>query len=176
MKKFVVDQTLSLVFIFQKRDGEYKMLLGKKNKPGKAIDGRYNGLGGKSQENETTVDCAVREVEEEARIKISKERLVKVGKILNQNLLVDVFIYKVEDDEFLNPESSAEQDMQNFSWFSEGEVSALKYEDKTIQGNDIVYTGAWENFLRILNNQPIKEFELDKSVNEAGRIFRNSMK
>lgn len=169
-------QKLSLVFIFKKVDGEYKILLGKKNKPGKPIHGRYNGLGGKCEAGENVEDCAVREVAEEARVKISKEQLKKVGQITNQNMFVDVFIYIAGEYEDINPISSGEQDMQNFSWFSETDTNSLVKEGYTIQGNDSVYKGVWLNLSRLIRGEPINEFVLDKSHNEAGNLFRQSMK
>lgn len=56
-----------------------KILLGQK-KQGFGV-GKWNGFGGKIEDNETVLECAVRELREEAGLKTQKENLVWAGRI-----------------------------------------------------------------------------------------------
>lgn len=56
-----------------------KILLGRK-KQGFGV-GKWNGFGGKIEDNETILECAVRELREETGLRTQKENLVWTGRI-----------------------------------------------------------------------------------------------
>lgn len=93
-----IDATLAFVF---NRDLS-KVLLIKKMKPIQHA-GLLNGLGGKLEAHESHIDCVIREVEEEAGLKISKSRLIDIGKMSWSNWEVSLWtcvIDTVESDDF----------------------------------------------------------------------------
>jgi 8-oxo-dGTP diphosphatase len=67
-----------------------KVLLIRKERP-LAHKGKYNGLGGKTEQDETALACIVREVEEEAGIKTEPSEWKKVGKLVWTEWTVEVF-------------------------------------------------------------------------------------
>ena len=82
MKKYTVG------FIFNKSHS--KVLLVHKISP-EWQNGKINGVGGKLEEGETSLDCIVREVREETSLKTKKNDWVLVGRIFGDDWFVDVF-------------------------------------------------------------------------------------
>jgi len=74
MKKY------SMVFIFTKDLS--KVLLIHKTRP-EWQKGKLNGLGGKIEENESPVDCVLREVKEESTLGINQDDLRYFGEMIN---------------------------------------------------------------------------------------------
>lgn len=62
---------LSTVCYIEK-NGKYLMLHRNKNKKNDANDGKWIGVGGKFEKDESAVDCVIREVYEETNLKITK--------------------------------------------------------------------------------------------------------
>jgi ADP-ribose pyrophosphatase YjhB (NUDIX family) len=102
---------------------EKKILLGKK-KRGFGV-GKYNGYGGKAKDKESIEDTAMRELFEEAGVKIFKENLKKVAELTftfpnrsEWNQVVHVFTVEQWEG---NPKESEEMTAE---WFS---LSAIPY-------------------------------------------------
>jgi 8-oxo-dGTP pyrophosphatase MutT (NUDIX family) len=81
-----------------------KILLGMKKRG--FGEGKFNGFGGKPKEEEKIEDTAIRELYEEAGVKVTKEELGKVGKLNftfsekpEWNQVVHLFIAKIWDGE-----------------------------------------------------------------------------
>jgi len=64
---------------------ENKILLGMKKRG--FGQGKYNGFGGKPQSNETILEAAVREMQEESNIKVSANHLQKKAELTSGSLL-----------------------------------------------------------------------------------------
>ena len=105
---------LSLVFFIYFENNKKFILLGRQA-PNKRLAGIRNGSGGKCEGNESTEDCAVRETKEEFGIQIKKEELVLVGKIVDETMVVDVFI--VLTKEKFNPPAD-NNEFVDVRWFA----------------------------------------------------------
>lgn len=109
---------LTVVFpIHTTPDGVIKILMGKKA-PGTKLAGFRNGYGGKCEEGEDMLDCAVREVKEETNLDLDKENLIYVGKIIEGEKHVYFYIY------FFNTEIQLPDNDKDFidnRWFVLGE-------------------------------------------------------
>lgn len=81
-------KTYTLGFIFSQDLSE--VLLMHKNRPDWQV-GRLNGVGGKIEVNEESVDCIVREVLEEAGVKTEKESWTYFGEIKSDDWRVDLY-------------------------------------------------------------------------------------
>ncbi len=104
---------LSLVF-FSYFEGDKKYILMGKYTKGKRLEGILNGYGGKCEKLESALDCAVREVEEEMEQKFEKGKFIKVGKIFDENILVDVFVV-ILDKKIEPPKNNSE--FIDVKWF-----------------------------------------------------------
>jgi 8-oxo-dGTP pyrophosphatase MutT (NUDIX family) len=101
----------SLVFFVRINKGKKEIMMGKKNSPNKPkLHGKRNGFGGGCEGNENTVECAIREVEEETRIskdsrgiELDKKDLISVGKIIDKNdgRNVEIFFVIWDEERFL---------------------------------------------------------------------------
>lgn len=94
-------------------DGVVKILMGRKA-PGTKLAGFRNGYGGKCEEGESPLDCAVREVKEETDLDLEKEKLVYIGKIIEGDKHVYFYIYFFDSEIYL-PDS--EKDFVDNRWF-----------------------------------------------------------
>jgi hypothetical protein len=97
-----------------------KILMGKKA-PGTKLVGFRNGYGGKCEEGEAPLDCAVREVKEETGLDLEKEKLIYIGKIIEGDKHVYFYIYFF-DSEIHLPDS--EKDFVDNRWFTLYEKSS----------------------------------------------------
>jgi len=98
-------------------DGD-KVLLGMKKRG--FGEGNWNGFGGKVKEGETFEQTAVREVEEEASIKVNELEKRGIMRFRNEgeDILIEVHIYRVLDYEG-DPVESEEMKPQ---WFKHSQV------------------------------------------------------
>ncbi len=114
---------LSVVFPIYHQDGKYFLLMGK-CAPGKKLSGIRNGFGGKCEplyagssylREETTLECARRELEEELRIhkdfniNIEERDFIKIGAVIMGHNIVDFFVINLnqkievkDNDEFVD--------------------------------------------------------------------------
>lgn len=84
MKKFTVgfmfDENLENVLLIHKNRPEWQM-------------GKINGLGGKFEEGEESLDCIAREIKEESGLDTDKDKWVFIGNMYNDKLLLDIYAY-----------------------------------------------------------------------------------
>ncbi|MBI4120506.1 MAG: NUDIX domain-containing protein [Parcubacteria group bacterium] len=82
---FIFDPSLSKILLVQKQRPEWQK-------------GKCNGIGGKIELGERSLDCIVRETHEETGLKINAEEWVYVGEIKSKEWNVDIYttIYKGE--------------------------------------------------------------------------------
>jgi NADH pyrophosphatase NudC (nudix superfamily) len=92
---------LSVVFVVHKNEeGNFSIMMGKQA-PGKKLTGVRNGYGGKCEDGETTLGCAVRELKEELNLEnnfgivVSQNDLQKVGKVLMDEKVIDFFVLEL---------------------------------------------------------------------------------
>lgn len=85
-----------------------------KQAPGKKLPGLRNGYGGKCEEGEEYIDCAVRELEEESRVKVPLEKLINVGKIIDVGREVEFYVVNSEE-KFDPPRDNSE--FVDVRWF-----------------------------------------------------------
>lgn len=83
-------KTHTLGFIFNPTFS--KVLLVEKQRPDWQ-KGRLNGVGGKIEQGEKSLNCIVREVREESNLEIQKENWAYVGEIKSSVFLMDVDVY-----------------------------------------------------------------------------------
>lgn len=111
-------KNLSVVFPVFKSDEKTYVLLGKQA-PGKKMPGIRNGFGGKcnyledEQREETTVECAIRELSEESGISVNQHDLIKIGNIINGDKSVD--FYALHMKEMIKIDDNNE--MVEIAWF-----------------------------------------------------------
>ena len=104
-------QLATLIYVV--RDG--KVLLAKKNR--KVFVGKYTGYGGKVEEGESEVDCAVRELESESGIVADKNNLKKVAVMDFYNENSSIWrVYAYIATNFTGQEKSTEE-MSDPKWF-----------------------------------------------------------
>lgn len=108
---------LSVVFLIYKEKYEpgkdnFYILLGKQA-PGKSMPGIRNGFGGKCEEGERTLDCAVRELREESGCEFDRNNFIKIGNVLNDDKSID--FYTVFTDAKLELKDNSE--MVDIKWF-----------------------------------------------------------
>ena len=111
------DTEATLCFVFEEDE---VLLIEKKRGPG---EGLFNGPGGKLEEAETPVDCAVRETQEETHVK--PENPEKVGELkfyFGEEPFMHVYIFKT-DSYSGEPQETEEA---NPEWFN---TDNLPYED-----------------------------------------------
>lgn len=104
MKKY------TLAFIFNASMD--RVLLMHKSKP-EWQAGRINGLGGKTEEGESSLDCIVREIMEEAGLKTDPTKWIMTGNLHAQSWSTDVFTYIYEGDE----DDAQSLEEQKVEWF-----------------------------------------------------------
>ncbi len=152
---------LSLVF-FIYLEGEKKFVLMGKYAPGKRSEGIRNGFGGKCEENESTLDCAVRETKEELDIEIKPEGLRLVGKIIDENMQVDVFV-KISESKFEPPADNKE--FVDTKWFDLD--SPQLFVPEMFPDNDIVIESLTEKINELKSAGEMKElFIVDETKNK----------
>lgn len=81
-------KTQTLGFIFTPDFS--KVLLVEKQRPDWQ-KGRFNGVGGKIEPGEESLDCIVREVREETGLKTNKGNWTHIGEIKSSSVLVDIY-------------------------------------------------------------------------------------
>lgn len=104
---------LSVVFFINFEEGRKSVLMGRQA-PGKRLAGIRNGFGGKCDEGETTLDCAIRETKEEVGLEIEKENLIYVGCIVDETMQVDFFVI-LSETKFTPPNDNDE--FVDIRWF-----------------------------------------------------------
>lgn len=121
---------LSLVFFvyYDKDSNKDFVLMSTIHDPLKLTKGMVNGYGGKCKDGESTGDCAVREVKEELgkEAEINADSLIQVGKILNNEKVVDVFIVKASEMFDATHMHTKDSEMINPTWYEFGEVDELQ--------------------------------------------------
>src|SRR3989338_9309115 len=149
---------MSLVF-FLHFDGEKKFILMGKSAPGKRLQGIRNGFGGKCEEKEDTLDCAIRETKEETGLEISKEELQRAGSIVDGNTEVDVF-FKISQDKFEPPQDNTE--FVDIRWFDLDDPKTFVFE--MLPGNEVIVKSMSKVAEELRSNQEIKEeFRVDET-------------
>lgn len=81
--------------------------------------GKLNGLGGKKEFGEKSIDCIVREVKEEASVTISKKNWIYIGRIQEGESLVDFYITKTN-----HPHNFKSVEKEKVEWFNLKELPA----------------------------------------------------
>ncbi len=89
MKKY------TLAFIFNSTQD--KVLLMHKSRPA-VHEGMFNGLGGKIEEGESSLDCVVREIKEESDLVTEKDKWIYVGEKFSDEWRVETFCYVYKGD------------------------------------------------------------------------------
>ena len=79
---------------FVKKDN--KILMINRNKP--PFMGMWNALGGHKEENETALQCAVREIYEEGNIKVDNARLISISTWNYDDDEIYVYVSELDDD------------------------------------------------------------------------------
>ena len=79
---------------FVKKDN--KILMINRNKP--PFMGLWNALGGHKEENETALQCAVREIYEEGNIKVDNARLISISTWNYDDDEIYVYVSELDDD------------------------------------------------------------------------------
>lgn len=152
---------LTVVFpIHTTPDGVVKILMGKKA-PGTKLAGFRNGYGGKCEESENPLDCAVREVKEETDLDLEKEKLIYVGKIIEGEKHVYFYIYFF-DTEIQLPDS--DKDFIDNRWFVLEDLDSYIHE--MIPGNEEMMRQVPGIVNQILNNEEFVPFAVDLTGNE----------
>ena len=92
-------KTYTLGFIYKREFSE--VLLMHKNRPNWQV-GKLNGVGGRINPNEESIDCIVREVQEETGVKTEKEDWTYFGEIRSSDWRVDLYalVYIGRGDDF----------------------------------------------------------------------------
>ena len=75
---------------------EDKILMINRNKP--PFMGMWNALGGHKEENETALQCAVREIYEEGNIKVDNARLISISTWNYDDDEIYVYVSELDDD------------------------------------------------------------------------------
>lgn len=161
---------LSLVF-FTFIENDEKFILMGKAAPGKRWAGKRNGYGGKCEESESTLDCAIREIEEETReidggkgtgIKIEREQFKLVGKIIDEDKEVDVFVI-LSKDKFEPPRNNSE--FVDIQWFNIKKSELFIHE--MFPDNDIVIENLKYKIDELKDIGQVKEFfVVDETKNQ----------
>lgn len=166
MNKVVLRTTLVLLF------REKQILLGyKKRGFGKW---KWNGFGGKIEENETPSQAACREVAEECRVNVKAHDLQRIGllqfEFVGKNLFIEVNVYKAD----LFEGEAAETEEMRPKWFDIADIPfdnmwaddifwyPLMLSDKIFLGQS-TFTG--DDFDEMLNHD-IKEISSLKELDE----------
>jgi 8-oxo-dGTP diphosphatase len=80
--------------------------------------GNLNGIGGKIEEDESTLSCVVREVKEESNLSIPENYWVYVANLSSNNFFTDVFACKY-DGQMTDAKSL---EVEQIEWFSTREL------------------------------------------------------
>lgn len=80
--------------------------------------GKLNGIGGKNKENETDMNCIIREVEEETSLKTQKKDWIFLGKMHGTNWTMSLFTIVFES----KPELAKQAGKEKIEWFSVSEL------------------------------------------------------
>ena len=102
--------------VYVKKDN--KILMVQENKDG--IKGKWNMPAGKLEDNESIIECAIRETKEETNINISIKGLISIQQIssLNNQLIILYFL-----GEFISGEIKFNgKEISNVKWMSEEEI------------------------------------------------------
>lgn len=149
---------LSLVF-FTHNDGQKTYILMGKQGPEKKMPGIRNGFGGKCEEGETTRECAIREVAEEVNIELKPEDLMETGKIIDEKMIVDVFV-KMCETKFEPPKDSSE--FVDVQWF-DIEMPEL-FVPEMLPNNDVVIEKLSQKITELCTHGKITElFVVDET-------------
>jgi 8-oxo-dGTP pyrophosphatase MutT (NUDIX family) len=140
--------------------GVVKILMGKKA-PGTKLAGFRNGYGGKCEEGETPLDCAVREVKEETGLDLEREKVVYIGKIIEGDKHVYFYIYFFDSEIYL-PDS--EKDFVDNRWFVLENTS--EYLPEMIPGNEEMIVQIPGIIDQVLNNEKFTPFVVDLTSNQ----------
>ncbi len=165
----------SLVFFVRTANGKKEIMMGKKNSPQKPkLHGTINGFGGGCEGNETILDCAIREVEEETTskeggsgVKLVKDDLILVGKIIDTSdgKNVEIFFVIWNENRFSKIPSSS-NDFDDIKFFDiEKTDDFLPY---MIRKNDILVEQLDLKLeeLRDLGKIESDLFTIDETLNE----------
>ncbi len=151
---------MSLIFFTKFTDGRKYILMGKYSND-KRLEGFRNGYGGKCKVGENTLECARREVEEEFGVIFDKEKFIKVGKLFDQEIQVDIFII-VSGGDFVIPANNSE--FEDVRWF-DIEKSEV-FLNEMLNGDNEIIPKLSEALEQIKNNvEMVKEFEVELSSN-----------
>lgn len=108
---------------YVKKDGK-TLMLHRNRRPGDMHKGKWNGLGGKMHEGETPEECVIREVEEEAGIRIRDPKLCGILTFPEFNKGVNWYAFVFTAREF-SGEPFTECDEGELSWIPDGEITRL---------------------------------------------------
>lgn len=133
-------KAFSVGFIFNK--DLKKVLLMHKTKP-EFQAGKLNGLGGKIEGNETSVENFVREIKEEANLDLEKEKCIYIGKMQGRDWWCDTFGYiydgdindaksmEIEQIEWFDLKHLPENLLENVGWLIEITLDKIKHKNFT---------------------------------------------
>lgn len=157
-------KNLSVVFLVYKDlhsggNAENFILLGKQA-PGKKMPGIRNGFGGKCEflvnENreETTLECAKRELKEESGINTELTNFIKIGNLVNGDKCVDFFVVNTENKLMLSDNS----EFVDITWFDLGKPELFLSD--MLSGDHMIMQ---EVFKYVKNPETFKEFKINKT-------------
>jgi 8-oxo-dGTP pyrophosphatase MutT (NUDIX family) len=131
-------KSLSVVFPIFKEEGKNFVLLGKQAE-GKKMPGIRNGFGGKCEEGESTVDCAMREMKEEGgdeflEFHLKREDFIKCGFVIMDEKLIDFFILNLNKK--IDVKDNTE--MIDVRWFDLAEDAFIS---EMLHGDELVIDG-----------------------------------
>ena len=150
---------------FVRRNNELLML----NRENKPTQGLWNGVGGKIEENETPMECIVREVKEETNIDISTYEVIDKGVIsweVDDSYVGGLYVYLVDiEDDYIyqTPKRTDEGilDWKKITWllgdvnFGVGEMIP-HYLPNILNGKDYC------NHFCVIRNKKLISYEMKK--------------
>ena len=131
-------KTHTLGFIFNSNFS--KVLLVEKQRPDWQ-KGKLNGIGGKIESGEESLDCIVREVWEETGLKTKKEDWIYLGKMESSGWLVDIYTSlhhgelgdasTITDEkiDWFDPKNLPEKVLTNIHWLVPLAIDKLKHNE-----------------------------------------------
>lgn len=120
-----------------------RLALIKKNKP-KWQEGKWNGIGGKLEATDhSTAHAMSREFAEETSVQIPHDQWRKVGEMIKEDWIVDVFTVKHEDVQLVRTVTDEEVRLVTCRWFERNQNLAIENVGTLIQAclikNDVPF-------------------------------------
>lgn len=147
---------LTVVFPVYKDKKGFWVLMGKQA-PGKRLVGIRNGYGGKCEDGEEVLDCAVREVKEEIDLDLEKEKLIYLGVEIENEKRIYFYAYMFEEKISLLDNN----EFVDNKWFQVDSFDTYIHE--MFPGNLPLMQAVSKNLNEFPNHAP---FEVDFSGNE----------